>query len=1107
MVSLNHSIAFVLCLLSLVWSVFNAQSKTLTSEQDIKTHIESLIEDSKQTIIDAYGTDFTNTSEPENKILEKEAIEIFVWNAADSLIFWTGRVIPQIDSDSWEYNVADTKIKHSFSYDAYQIIAKTSLDGNVIKLNSDSSSATHYEQIDYIKINKSKWPRLLSNGFFVLLIILLIRLVFAGSAAHISLILLSLGLIIFLNSSTSFLQIIEPSVRLLTVSFSVLALSIVHHRNPAVSKNHLILLLHTGLTGVFISGFVKIFELILRKESNLNFEVLDFTNPHQFVVALSSIVGLFAIWLFFSKAFNSEQEKATDKFLKFLVLASSCALTSLLFNVDLPLIFAILFLAIYFLSADLFFELEEPNITWMIWWVVLNSAFLASNLYFNSIKINISKNQYLLEKVYQNVNSEELLDIQKTQKLIAESQLIEKINDLPQGAKLLEDDIQSFLEESIGQGTEEFALFYFDSNGASSVLKKDLSRKVFESNIGHYKSINDTLSFDPFNKRFLFSFHKLPGFHLLSSPIGKKDDFIKYGVFELNKHVYGDISQIPIEIPKIDKDTIITVNAESHIFYRPEPKLLLYSKKTYANLLKPISLFSYLFCLSFFLLFIIIFFNSKFKILPDLPLQFRQIKSLRLKIQLAILLMILLSFVTIAWITAYYFNTILHSNKEGEITNKLVALNNALQQRLDKIYDLQSAQNIIENELPKLASINSTEAEFFELSGYKLNENDHLYPYYLFHSFKFQNMNKPFTRIKDTGSVQAYFPVINQQLGLIGFMTIQNSNQSFNKKNSLSDFLGSILNLYVFLFLMAGAITIAVSRSITKPLAQLGNRINSLKVGGKNEEIQWASEDEIGDLIGSYNEMVKKLELNIGLLAKTERDMAWREMAKQVAHEIKNPLTPMKLSIQYLKQAIQRNPDKTEALVDKTSNTLIEQIENLVGIADAFSNMASLPQANNEKIILNEVVAAVHDLFRKREDIAIQLQEPLEEIEVYADKGHLVRILNNLVKNAIQSIPEEKMGEIIISLYTDKANAIIRVKDNGSGIPLELRDKIFTPKFTTKSSGSGLGLAISANMIESMNGRIYFDSEDKEGTSFFIEIPLIRTNIQANTDKSRIVLE
>jgi len=260
-------------------------------------------------------------------------------------------------------------------------------------------------------------------------------------------------------------------------------------------------------------------------------------------------------------------------------------------------------------------------------------------------------------------------------------------------------------------------------------------------------------------------------------------------------------------------------------------------------------------------------------------------------------------------------------------------------------------------------------------------------------------------------------------------------------------------------------------------------------------------------LINEYNLLTEKLDESVDILARTERDVAWREMAKQVAHEIKNPLTPMKLSIQYLEKAVKANPDNAQELIERISITLIEQINNLNQIANEFSNFATMPKASNEKIIINEIVEAIHDLFRKREDMEIRMTEPIDDLFVFADRNHLVRILNNIVKNAIQAIPTDQQGKIKISLTKEGGKAVVSVKDNGTGIPDHMKDKVFTPNFTTKSSGTGLGLAISANMIESFNGKIYFETQVGEGTTFFVEIPLMRLEDNFPENRNRVTLD
>jgi signal transduction histidine kinase len=311
-------------------------------------------------------------------------------------------------------------------------------------------------------------------------------------------------------------------------------------------------------------------------------------------------------------------------------------------------------------------------------------------------------------------------------------------------------------------------------------------------------------------------------------------------------------------------------------------------------------------------------------------------------------------------------------------------------------------------------------------------------------------------------------------------------------KRKLNDFLGTLLNVFVFLLVGMIIVSLVVSNSIVKPLSLLGSKLKQIQVGGSNQRLEWNNSDELGSLIRNYNEMIQELDRSTRMLALTERETAWREMAKQVAHEIKNPLTPMKLISQHLQNTVERaRPEELPALVKRVTQTLIEQIENLSKIASEFSNFAKLPAPENEKIVLNEVVTSTHDLFRKREDMDIHLRVPIDEIYVFADKNHIIRVLTNLIKNAIQAIPLGRRGRIEIWLYKQQEKAIIKVADNGCGIPDSMKDKVFYPNFTTKNSGTGLGLAIVRDIIDSSHGRIYFNTQENKGTEFYVELPLM----------------
>lgn len=341
-------------------------------------------------------------------------------------------------------------------------------------------------------------------------------------------------------------------------------------------------------------------------------------------------------------------------------------------------------------------------------------------------------------------------------------------------------------------------------------------------------------------------------------------------------------------------------------------------------------------------------------------------------------------------------------------------------------------------------------------------------------------------RINDVG-----FVTIHGDQGKAGYIELTELFPSGNEADDPGTaFIMTLLNAYVFIFLIAIGIAVFMSRSITGPVAQLSEKLKRIRLGKQNETIQWAIDDEVGELIRDYNTMVTKLDESALLLAQTERDTAWREMAKQVAHEIKNPLTPMKLSIQYLQNAATRDEDlDLPAMIKRVSKTLIEQIDNLTNIASEFSSYAKMPTATNEVFIINDVLASVHDLFRKREDMDIQLQVPINDLYVFADKSQIIRVFNNIVKNAIQSIPKSRRGLIHIKLYDTNDNVVISIEDNGVGIDDHMKEKVFYPNFTTKSSGMGLGLAICADIIQSFDGMIYFETEKGVGTKFLIELP------------------
>jgi signal transduction histidine kinase len=307
------------------------------------------------------------------------------------------------------------------------------------------------------------------------------------------------------------------------------------------------------------------------------------------------------------------------------------------------------------------------------------------------------------------------------------------------------------------------------------------------------------------------------------------------------------------------------------------------------------------------------------------------------------------------------------------------------------------------------------------------------------------------------------------------------------------DFMGALFSGYLFLLLSISAITIYYSNSLTHPLDQLGRHLENLKMGA-SDKIDWHKNDEVGQLVNAYNVAIDELQQSYEKLRTTEREDAWREMAKQVAHEIKNPLTPMKLSLQYLQRAGKLQPDLIQSLLPKLTMTIMEQINTLDEIATSFSQFASMPNPQNITFNLVDLLQQSLDMHRHHFDEnndSFYCNIEADSYPIFADKNQIQRVINNLLMNAVQAIPTEKNGKINIRLFQMKNDLVrLEIEDNGLGVAAETQEKIFSPNFTTKSSGTGLGLAMCKDIIENAGGNIGFTSSPTIGACFWIEMPL-----------------
>ncbi len=305
--------------------------------------------------------------------------------------------------------------------------------------------------------------------------------------------------------------------------------------------------------------------------------------------------------------------------------------------------------------------------------------------------------------------------------------------------------------------------------------------------------------------------------------------------------------------------------------------------------------------------------------------------------------------------------------------------------------------------------------------------------------------------------------------------------------NELLEFLKRIAYAFTLILILAISVAYWLSKYITKSLQTISDKINETRLEKRNKKIAVKHvSEEISTLVNSYNSMIDELEDSALKLAKSEREQAWREMAKQVAHEIKNPLTPMQLTVQSFQRKFNPNDPDIRSKLNEYSQTLIQQIDTMSAIASAFSNFAKMPAQQNETLNVVSVVKLALDIFN---DKYIVFTSKSDEIIANFDRTQLIRVVTNLVKNGIQAVPNSRTPKIAIHVTENEKNARITIADNGSGISNENIDKVFEPKFTTKSSGMGLGLAMVKNIVETHKGTINFTTEKDKGTIFTVDFP------------------
>lgn len=548
---------------------------------------------------------------------------------------------------------------------------------------------------------------------------------------------------------------------------------------------------------------------------------------------------------------------------------------------------------------------------------------------------------------------------------------------------------------------------------------------------------------------------------------------------------------------KVNDASFISDEEYVHLVYPINQKttivVSLPAKKAFENA----ATFSYLLIIlavSHFLIFIIL----TFVIRQPLISMF----AFKTRLQTASVFLVILSFIVAGIITVNFFIRY-HNNKNREIIReKSYSLLIELEHKL-RNYDYLGPDDsdYLSDLMTKFSNVFFTDINLFSTSGRLIaTSRPQIYLQGLTSTYinpqalhKLQESSTPYLlqheSIGNLNYTSSYLPFKNYRNEVVAYMNLPYFARENELRKEISSFLITFMNFYVVLIALAIIIALIIANYITLPLRIIGEKLRALKPGQPNEKIQWSKHDDIGVLVGEYNRMVDELADSTRLLMKTERESAWREMAKQIAHEIKNPLTPMKLSLQNLQRAWNdKTPDYDERM-QRTSQTLIEQIDALSQIASEFANFARLQEA---KLYPVNVISVIRDVIHLYQSDFIQVELNYDNSQSYivlADDTQLIQIMNNMLKNAVQAFAPREAGEIEVSVENNSGKILISVEDNGCGIPEEIRSKIFSPNFTSKSGGTGLGLAIAKQIADNLGGTISFKSEINKGSIFYICFP------------------
>ena len=477
--------------------------------------------------------------------------------------------------------------------------------------------------------------------------------------------------------------------------------------------------------------------------------------------------------------------------------------------------------------------------------------------------------------------------------------------------------------------------------------------------------------------------------------------------------------------------------------------------------------------------------------------------SLRTRIFLSMIFITLVASLLIAFVSFYQFKKEArdyHQDRQDRKENSIKEHINYVLANTTYPLTTENLPLIFRERIHELANIHGMEINIYDLNGQLLKSSKAAFSV----DTVTQKIPRPILRVlrsttekryvdlktSDNKKFRSSFAYIKdtkfKPLGILNLPYVEDDGY-YDKE--LQNFLMRFFQVYSFMLLISIIIAYFLSSYITKSIKEISDRIKETRLNETNEKIhQGDSPQEISLLVDAYNNLVDDLDESAARLAQSEREQAWREMAKQVAHEIKNPLTPMRLTVQSFQRRFDPDAPDIKQKVNEYSKTLIQQIDTMSAVASAFSSFASMPAQQNETLNVVKIVQLALEIFTENY-ITYSSDEPY--IITRMDRTQLIRIITNLVKNATQAIPDTEPSPIIeVRVFREGDQAKISVKDNGKGISIENKNRIFEPKFTTKTSGMGLGLGIIKNIVENYNGSITFTSEPGQGTEFLVTLPI-----------------